>query len=259
MRQVGRRVWTSWSPTGAKATLLESYEGRGGYVSHVGTEHPAGSLALHWNGSWCWTRTPPPSACPVAAVAPRPRGAVQPRRWSPPALAPAAPRDPADPPRTKALRFAWTGCTCWATQRHADLTSGVTHEGGGETSQVFKGVAARDRVPRRVPGPDHRGQAWAPTGPTPGCATTRCCCPTPPRSTPSRSWRSTPTTCSCTHGNTVGALDEEALFYIRSRGVPEARSQGAADAGRSSARWWTASPTRAPARWCAAFAVARAG
>jgi Fe-S cluster assembly protein SufD len=31
---------------------------------------------------------------------------------------------------------------------------------------------------------------------------------------------------SCAHGNTVGALDEEALFYIRSRGVPliEARA-----------------------------------
>ncbi len=28
---------------------------------------------------------------------------------------------------------------------------------------------------------------------------------------------------SCAHGNTIGALDEEALFYIRSRGVPEPR------------------------------------
>ena len=27
---------------------------------------------------------------------------------------------------------------------------------------------------------------------------------------------------ACAHGNTVGALDEEALFYIRSRGLPEA-------------------------------------
>jgi Fe-S cluster assembly protein SufD len=27
---------------------------------------------------------------------------------------------------------------------------------------------------------------------------------------------------ACSHGNTVGALDEEALFYIRQRGVPEA-------------------------------------
>ena len=26
---------------------------------------------------------------------------------------------------------------------------------------------------------------------------------------------------ACAHGNTVGALDEEALFYARSRGMPE--------------------------------------
>jgi Fe-S cluster assembly protein SufD len=29
----------------------------------------------------------------------------------------------------------------------------------------------------------------------------------------------------CAHGNTVGALDEDALFYIRSRGVPEAQAR----------------------------------
>ena len=27
---------------------------------------------------------------------------------------------------------------------------------------------------------------------------------------------------ACAHGNTVGALDDEALFYARSRGIPEA-------------------------------------
>ena len=27
---------------------------------------------------------------------------------------------------------------------------------------------------------------------------------------------------ACAHGNTVGALDEEAIFYARSRGIPEA-------------------------------------
>jgi Fe-S cluster assembly protein SufD len=26
---------------------------------------------------------------------------------------------------------------------------------------------------------------------------------------------------SCAHGNTVGALDEDALFYARQRGIPE--------------------------------------
>lgn len=30
---------------------------------------------------------------------------------------------------------------------------------------------------------------------------------------------------ACAHGNTVGALDEEALFYIRQRGVPEAQAR----------------------------------
>jgi Fe-S cluster assembly protein SufD len=30
---------------------------------------------------------------------------------------------------------------------------------------------------------------------------------------------------SCAHGNTVGALDAAALFYIQSRGVPEAEAK----------------------------------
>ena len=30
---------------------------------------------------------------------------------------------------------------------------------------------------------------------------------------------------ACAHGNTVGALDEEALFYARSRGIPEAEAR----------------------------------
>jgi Fe-S cluster assembly protein SufD len=29
----------------------------------------------------------------------------------------------------------------------------------------------------------------------------------------------------CAHGNTVGALDDDTLFYIRSRGVPEAEAK----------------------------------
>eukprot|EP01035_Chromulina_nebulosa_P055395 gene55394-75908_t len=30
---------------------------------------------------------------------------------------------------------------------------------------------------------------------------------------------------SCAHGNTVGAMDEEALFYARQRGIPEAEAR----------------------------------
>jgi Fe-S cluster assembly protein SufD len=30
---------------------------------------------------------------------------------------------------------------------------------------------------------------------------------------------------SCSHGNTVGALDDNALFYARQRGIPEAEAR----------------------------------
>jgi Fe-S cluster assembly protein SufD len=30
---------------------------------------------------------------------------------------------------------------------------------------------------------------------------------------------------ACTHGNSIGALDEEALFYARQRGIPEAQAR----------------------------------
>jgi Fe-S cluster assembly protein SufD len=30
---------------------------------------------------------------------------------------------------------------------------------------------------------------------------------------------------ACSHGNTVGALDDEALFYARQRGIPEAEAR----------------------------------
>ena len=30
---------------------------------------------------------------------------------------------------------------------------------------------------------------------------------------------------ACSHGNTIGALDEEALFYARQRGIPEAQAR----------------------------------
>ena len=36
---------------------------------------------------------------------------------------------------------------------------------------------------------------------------------------------------ACSHGSTSGAIDEEALFYLRSRGVPRGRGDGPADAG----------------------------
>jgi Fe-S cluster assembly protein SufD len=63
---------------------------------------------------------------------------------------------------------------------------------------------------------------------------------------------------ACSHGNTVGALDEEALFYIEQRGVPEAEARTllteafvgevidriAHDGARDAARAWAAERLR---------------
>ena len=65
---------------------------------------------------------------------------------------------------------------------------------------------------------------------------------------------------ACAHGNTVGALDEDALFYARSRGIPEPEARAMLieaflgevvdrithDAARELARAWVAGRLRAP-------------
>jgi len=65
---------------------------------------------------------------------------------------------------------------------------------------------------------------------------------------------------SCAHGNTVGALDEEALFYARQRGIPDAEARAMLtdaflgevldriehDGARDVARAWLAGHNRAP-------------
>ena len=107
-------------------------------------------------------------------------------------------------------------------QRHADLTSVVLHEGGGETSQVCKGVVAeraraafQGRIEVR-PGADgtdarmrHDALLLSDTAEV--------------HAKPELEIYADDV--SCAHGNTVGALDDEALFYIRSRGVPEAQAR----------------------------------
>jgi Fe-S cluster assembly protein SufD len=64
---------------------------------------------------------------------------------------------------------------------------------------------------------------------------------------------------SCAHGNTVGALDEEALFYAEQRGIPENEARAmlteafigevidriAHDGAREAARAWAVQRLRA--------------
>ena len=110
-------------------------------------------------------------------------------------------------------------------RRHADITTVVIHEGvDGTTDQLVKGVV-RDQARGVFQGRIVVRQGCRPNGRPdgPSCA----------RSVGSRRGRrqagtgrsSLTMSSACAHGNTVGSLDEEALFYARQRGVPEAEAR----------------------------------
>ncbi len=103
-------------------------------------------------------------------------------------------------------------------KRHADITTTVTHEAmDGETSQVIKGVAAghsrgvfqgritvaegADKTDARM---RHDALLLSDTAEVDAKPELEIFADD----------------VSCAHGNTVGALDEEALFYARARGIP---------------------------------------
>jgi Fe-S cluster assembly protein SufD len=105
-----------------------------------------------------------------------------------------------------------------AEQRHADITTEVTHAGlGGETSQIVKGVAGgqgrgvfqgrivvaegADKTDARM---RHDALLLSDTAEV--------------DAKPELEIYADDV--SCAHGNTVGALDEEALFYAGQRGIP---------------------------------------
>lgn len=107
--------------------------------------------------------------------------------------------------------------------RHADLTSVITHDAvGGETRQLIKGVAANGG----------RGVFQGKIVVEPGA-----------QQTDARQYHhgmlleagaevlAKPELMihaddvQCAHGNTAGGLDQSALFYIRSRGIPEATAR----------------------------------
>jgi Fe-S cluster assembly protein SufD len=107
--------------------------------------------------------------------------------------------------------------------RHADLTTVVDHTGpGGTTSQVTKGVATdagravfqgRIVVERGADQTDARMRHDA------LLLSDRAEIDAKPE------LQINADDVSCAHGNTVGALDGAALFYINSRGVPEAEAK----------------------------------
>ena len=108
--------------------------------------------------------------------------------------------------------------------RHSDQTTVVTHKGeGGTTNQLTKGAvrdSARAVFQGKITVERGADQTDARMGHHALILSERAEIDAKPE------LEIYADDVSCAHGNTVGALDEEALFYIRSRGVPleEARA-----------------------------------
>ena len=111
-----------------------------------------------------------------------------------------------------------------ADARHSDQTTVVTHKGvGGTTNQLTKGAvrdSARAVFQGKITVERGADQTDARMGHHALILSERAEIDAKPE------LEIYADDVSCAHGNTVGALDEEALFYIRSRGVPleEARA-----------------------------------
>jgi Fe-S cluster assembly protein SufD len=107
-----------------------------------------------------------------------------------------------------------------AGRRHADITTVVTHaEPGGATSQLTKGVVrdqARGVFQGRIVVAEGADQTDARMGHHALILSERAEVDAKPE------LEIFADDVACAHGNTVGALDEDALFYAEQRGIPEA-------------------------------------
>lgn len=107
-----------------------------------------------------------------------------------------------------------------ADKRHADLTTVVTHEGlDGVTAQLTKGVVrdqARAVFQGKIVVAEGADRTDARMGHHALILSDRAEVDAKPE------LEIYADDVSCAHGNTVGALDEDALFYARQRGMPEA-------------------------------------
>jgi Fe-S cluster assembly protein SufD len=105
-------------------------------------------------------------------------------------------------------------------RRHADLTTVVTHEGvDGTTAQLTKGVVrdqARGVFQGRIIVAEGADRTDARMGHHALILSDRAEVDAKPE------LEIYADDVACAHGNTVGALDDEALFYARQRGIPEA-------------------------------------
>ncbi|HVM98631.1 MAG TPA: Fe-S cluster assembly protein SufD [Caulobacteraceae bacterium] len=110
-----------------------------------------------------------------------------------------------------------------AHQRHADITTVVTHDGrDGTTDQLTKGVVrdqARGVFQGRIVVAEGADKTDAKMGHHALILSERAEVDAKPE------LEIFADDVACAHGNTVGALDDDALFYAEQRGIPEAEAR----------------------------------
>jgi Fe-S cluster assembly protein SufD len=234
---------------GVSATLLESHRGEGGYLAHARIEIALGRGARLERIILADDDAEAVSVCEADVLLGQGAAFLQ------TVLTGGARRQRIEtrvshPGGGAQVRI--DGVYLLAGKRHADLTSVVTHEAvDGVTDQLTKGVVrdqARGVFQGRIvvrPGAD---RTEARMGHHALVLSDQAEVDAKPE------LEIYADDVQCAHGNTVGALDLEALFYIRQRGVPEAQARALLaeafvgqvadriehDAAREAARAWIA-------------------
>lgn len=199
-----------------RLTLLESYEGEGGYLAHSGLVFSLGKDAVlervilagddagGVSVSQAEVQMAPGSAFAQVVLT---TGARRQRLET-------VIHHPGGHAELRA-----DGVYLLADKRHADLTTVVTHSAtDGRTDQLIKGVVrdqARGVFQGRIVVAEGADRTDARMGHHALILSDRAEVDAKPE------LEIYADDVSCAHGNTVGALDEDALFYARQRGIPE--------------------------------------
>jgi Fe-S cluster assembly protein SufD len=236
-------------PAGVCATLLESYRGAGGYLAHT-------EIAITLGQGARLERIVLAAEDAEAVAVSQAEVTLAPlAQFAQTTLTAGARRQRletrvAHPGGQASLRL--DGVYLLGAKRHADLTTAVTHAGlDGATDQLTKGVVrdqSRGVFQGKIVVSAGADRTTAKMGHHALILSDKAEVDAKPE------LEIYADDVSCAHGNTIGALDEEQLFYIRQRGVPEAEARALLttafvgevverivhEAAREIARTWTA-------------------
>jgi Fe-S cluster assembly protein SufD len=205
---------------GARLHLFETYEGEGGYVAQT-------TLGLALGEGACVERIVLAADSPGGVSVSQAEVTLSPKAQFAQTVVTSGGRRQrietrvAHPGGHASLRL--DGVYLLADKAHADLTTVVTHDGvDGLTEQLTKGVVrdqARGVFQGRIVVREGADRTDAKMGHHALVLSDRAEVDAKPE------LEIYADDVACAHGNTVGALDEDALFYARQRGMPEAEAR----------------------------------